>query len=309
MIPNRTIPTIIRRQLRREVNWGCPVANCGSPFLSYHHFAPPFRKFTDQTKHALSGIIALCMAHAAQADGGVFSDEQIRELKKNPFLRGGQVSGKNQWLRRNTILRSGSNIFISIGTLLTVCGEKVISFNRNLEGYLELSMNIKDSNGNPLFVMENNDWLVSGSLDDLQVTPRGRDIVIKSKTEGFWITLQFNDLSVDALRSEIEDLMVARERERVERTNAMNAQIRAGLPDEIKKLMEEIPWNEKETRRKVWGPFEQNIRGDQVLEIILKGHLPPPVEVFASDKETKIGGIEMTGTIAIGPASIFSFGL
>ena len=112
-------------------------------------------------------MIALCLPHAAQADGGVFTDTQIRELKTNPFLTGEQVSGKNQWLRRNTVLKSGTNLFLNIRTLVTVCKKPVIWFNRNADGYLELSMNIVDNSGNQLFVMENNDWLASGPLDDI----------------------------------------------------------------------------------------------------------------------------------------------
>jgi hypothetical protein len=34
----------MKRLLRKEVHFGCPVDACGSPFLTYHHFDPPYRK-------------------------------------------------------------------------------------------------------------------------------------------------------------------------------------------------------------------------------------------------------------------------
>ena len=117
---SRQPPAPIRRQLRREVNWGCPVTDCGNPFLSYHHFAPPFREFRTTTSHDPDGIIALCLAHAGKADGGAFTVDQLREMKRNPFLCGVQVAGRNDWLRRNTVLRAGTNTFVNIATLVTV---------------------------------------------------------------------------------------------------------------------------------------------------------------------------------------------
>src|SRR5918912_315690 len=35
---NRTPPAAVRRELRREVGFGCPVPDCGNPYLYWHHF-------------------------------------------------------------------------------------------------------------------------------------------------------------------------------------------------------------------------------------------------------------------------------
>ena len=50
--------------LRKESNFGC--AKCGEPYLTYHHFDPPWNE-----KHHANpeGMIALCAKHANAANG------------------------------------------------------------------------------------------------------------------------------------------------------------------------------------------------------------------------------------------------
>jgi hypothetical protein len=55
--PSRTPPIAVRRKLRQEVGFACPVPDCGSPYLTWHHFDPPWH-VTPQ--HEPAGMIALC---------------------------------------------------------------------------------------------------------------------------------------------------------------------------------------------------------------------------------------------------------
>jgi hypothetical protein len=74
----------IRRQLRGEVGFGCPVEGCGSPYLTWHHFDPPWR---EREHHDADGMFALCLQHHKEADSGAFSDSQLRSFKAEPFLK------------------------------------------------------------------------------------------------------------------------------------------------------------------------------------------------------------------------------
>ena len=76
---NRTPLAKIRRLLRREVGFGCLVEGCGSPYLTYHHFDPPWAR---RHHHELKGMLALCLQHHKEADAGAFTDSQLRQLKK-----------------------------------------------------------------------------------------------------------------------------------------------------------------------------------------------------------------------------------
>ncbi len=61
----RTPPIAVRRQLRREVGFGCSLPGCGVPYLTWHHFDPPWRQ---EHYHRVEGMIALCRDHADKAD-------------------------------------------------------------------------------------------------------------------------------------------------------------------------------------------------------------------------------------------------
>ena len=74
---NRTPPPEVRRELRREVGFGCPVRDadgvrCGNPYLYYHHFDPPW---ATEEHHNPAGMIALCGEHHPKADAGTFTPE------------------------------------------------------------------------------------------------------------------------------------------------------------------------------------------------------------------------------------------
>jgi hypothetical protein len=72
--------------LRREVNLGCPVAGCGSPFLTWHHFDPPWKlehhhrpdEFRAGVGERCPGlgrraddVVDLARAHGSDSDGKV----------------------------------------------------------------------------------------------------------------------------------------------------------------------------------------------------------------------------------------------
>lgn len=77
--PRGRIPEEVKRQLRREVGFGCPL--CRKPFLSWHHFDPPYHV---EAHNRPEGMIALCLEHFAEADQGLFSPEELRRLKVSP---------------------------------------------------------------------------------------------------------------------------------------------------------------------------------------------------------------------------------
>lgn len=83
--PGRDPYRDVKRQLRQEVRFGCPVADCGNPYVTWHHFDPPWRV---EHHHRPEGMIALCLEHAPQADAGAFTDDQLRALKRG----GGNLS-------------------------------------------------------------------------------------------------------------------------------------------------------------------------------------------------------------------------
>jgi len=75
----------VREKLRKEVNFGCPVINCGLPYLEYHHFDPPWK---EKNHYEPKGMVALCPTdHSLASGSGKWDKEQIRYMKKNSYIK------------------------------------------------------------------------------------------------------------------------------------------------------------------------------------------------------------------------------
>jgi 2-keto-4-pentenoate hydratase/2-oxohepta-3-ene-1,7-dioic acid hydratase in catechol pathway len=75
----RNPPKEIRDRLRREENFRCPC--CSSPFLTFHHFDPPWES---EHVHNEAAIIAVCPRWHGFCDGQNYSIRQAKELTSNP---------------------------------------------------------------------------------------------------------------------------------------------------------------------------------------------------------------------------------
>ncbi|WP_284752169.1 hypothetical protein [Arthrobacter sp. efr-133-R2A-120] len=109
----RTVPPKVLNILREEVGYHRPADKdgdiCGSPYLTWHHFDPPWRV---KKHHRPEGMIALCREHADKADNRSYTDDQLRTLKKEGKGRGKSVSGRFDWMRQEMIAVVGGNAFL-----------------------------------------------------------------------------------------------------------------------------------------------------------------------------------------------------
>lgn len=119
-------------------------------------------------------------------------------------------------------------------------------------------MNIPDSEGRPLFVMENNDWVATGPISDLNVPPRGRNIEIKSRAQGFWITIRFEDLKEDSTRIAIEERALETERNQLAEQNAIIGQLKSRFPY-AQNMPPFMVGDEVSARREAWEPIQRVI--------------------------------------------------
>ena len=98
-------PPAVRRLLRQEVGFGCPVPDCGNPYLTYHHFDPPWHvREHNQPK----GMIALCREHHDKA--AAWSVEELREISKaSPQQK--TIEGRFEWMKRRVLTIAGGGFF------------------------------------------------------------------------------------------------------------------------------------------------------------------------------------------------------
>lgn len=197
---DRTTPRKIQEQLRREVNFGCPVQGCGVPYLTWHHFDPPWR---EREHHNPEGMIALCANHASLADGGRWTKDQLKRLKKEPYVSSDKVSEYYDYLRKDVVCMVG-NVAYNVKNVMEINDERVIGFEKDSEGYSRLNLFIRNKSGYPILVMENNSWTAfSEALFDLRCSLRGKELEIVSKDKETSLYIRFDDYPLEKFRNQL----------------------------------------------------------------------------------------------------------
>ncbi|WP_346030765.1 hypothetical protein, partial [Dermacoccus barathri] len=169
---SRKPPAEVRRQLRREVGFGCPAPGCGNPYLEYHHFDPEWHV---KPHHNPAGMVALCATHHAKADA--WTIEQCRALKGTTLDR--SVAGKFEWMRREVIGIIGGNYFHETPDMIVFGSAKLVWFERDEDGYLLLSLNMLSISGQPRTKLRANDWLIEGDPIDVESPPNGSRLRVR----------------------------------------------------------------------------------------------------------------------------------
>jgi hypothetical protein len=176
-MPLRRIPPeSVLHELRREVGYGCPVAGCGSPYLKWHHFDPPWH---EREHHEPQGMIALCGPHHDAADGGAYTVEQLKEMKQNGAARNGAVGGRFEWMRNKVLGVIGGNYYYECGIMLVVANQPTVWFNRDERGSLLLNLQMPTISGLPRAQIRDNVWLAVGAPTTLVCPPNGKSLKIK----------------------------------------------------------------------------------------------------------------------------------
>jgi len=173
--PSRDPYERVKTVLRQEVGFCCPVQGCGSPYLTWHHFDPPWRA---EHHHRPEGMIALCRPHADKADNGSFTDDQLRELKREGRSRAALVRGQFDWMRRDLLAVVGGNFYYEQSVIFQIGDIPCIWFDRDEDGYLLLNFRMPTISGQSRAQIERNFWSVSPAVDKVVCPPHGRLIQV-----------------------------------------------------------------------------------------------------------------------------------
>jgi hypothetical protein len=191
----REPPASVRRQLRREIGFGCPVPGCGSPYLQWHHFDPPWR---ETQHHESAGMIALCQEHHDKADAGAFTQDQLRELKQQGANQSEDVRGRFDWLRRDLLAVVGGNMYYDTPIIFHLDNQPIIWLTRDEDGYMMLNVDMLSTSGEPRMQMRDNFWLQRGAPLDLESPPNGKLLRVKYHNGDF---LEVKFLKLDSASS------------------------------------------------------------------------------------------------------------
>jgi hypothetical protein len=195
--PSRDPGDPIKRDLRREVNFGCPVrypdgTGCGCPILTYHHFDPPWaRHFV----HVPEGMIALCKQHHDQADGGRWTASELRVMKRHPYV---DDAVRVQWPygSETLVVKAGPCLIVGRGSALRLNTRPALRFApREIEELgtrtIAFDSEILDVSGLPWLRIEDN-WfdLRLRATTDLEFPPQARTLTAKHQS-GMSLSLKY----------------------------------------------------------------------------------------------------------------------
>lgn len=182
-------PPEVKKVIRKEDGFVCAHPNCDIPYLEYHHFDPPWsiKNHNDPT-----GIIALCPMHHRQADGGMFSLEQLRDWKASTSKKFGTVKSSLEWMKNKLGAKLGGTLSLEVEYPLVIQDRPIVWFN-HIDNYALLNINIYNTDGDLILVMTDNDWEVQPDvLTDIECLPSGKRINILFKNSDC-LTLDFKD--------------------------------------------------------------------------------------------------------------------
>ena len=186
----KAIPPEVKRMLRNEVGFGCPVNGCGNPYLEYHHFDPPVSVRPHNEPH---GMIALCAQHHKKADGGAYTIEQLHELKLDK-ANAKLVKGNLDWLRRDLLAVVGGNFYYETPKIIDIDSHELVSLKRDEDGYLRLSVNMLSLLAEERLIIEDNSWENIGAPTDLRCPAQGKELEVKYDN-GDYLYLRFVELN------------------------------------------------------------------------------------------------------------------
>lgn len=189
MSGRKPIPKAVKKVLRKEVGFGCPVKGCGNPYLEYHHFDPPV---SVKPHNDPEGMIALCAQHHKKADGGAYTVEQLHALKRDK-ANADLVKGNLDWLRRDLLAVVGGNFYYETPKIITIDNIDLVSLVRDEDGYLRLSVNMLSLEPEERIIIEDNSWENIGNPSDLRSPPQGKELEV-SYPNSDYLYLRFVEL-------------------------------------------------------------------------------------------------------------------
>jgi len=222
-------PSAVRLELRREVEFCCPVDSCPSPYLTWHHFDPPWHT---RQHHDPTGMVALCLQHHKEADAGAFAPDQLRAFKTT--VTRDRPVGRFNWKREQLILRAGGGLYVGCTVFLEMAGHQMIWLTADDDGNQMLNMDVRGAHGKLAFAMRDNCWTVLTELDDVEAPPSARSLVLRAPRQEVQVSVKFTATTRATLLSGLRDQLAkpnrSLEREMAARERRVLAELECQWP-------------------------------------------------------------------------------
>lgn len=191
---NRTPPKRVRQELAREVGFGCPAEGCGSPYLTRHHFDPPW---SERQHHDPAGMIALCREHHDAADAQAYEADELRLMKRIGRDRNQALEARFEWRRRRLLCVVGGNFYYETPVAVRLRTHPVVWFNRDSDDRLLLNVAMPATIRESRLYVEDNFWIETGSPSGVECPPNGRLVAVRYPN-GDAIRIEFFEIASGA---------------------------------------------------------------------------------------------------------------
>jgi hypothetical protein len=187
----------VARRLRQEVHFACPI--CGNPVLTYHHFDPTW---AERNHNDFTGMIALCQAHHAEAEGGRWSRDELKEYKTNPPQLA-KIAKDFLWrIGPKLLFRLGGNYATSDRHVIVLNGRPILSQERSDEGLALFSLDVFAQDDKLLLqVVENSVSVESLGMWDVQFYGQHNHFIVKPKQGTIALDLHLKRLSLQDFKA------------------------------------------------------------------------------------------------------------
>jgi hypothetical protein len=249
----------------------------------------------------------LCLQHHKEADSGAFTDDRLRALKQDPFLRriGANVAGRFNWKREQLILKAGGGFFVRCPVFLEVAGRPIVWLTGDTDGNQLLNLDLWDADGQHVFAMRDNDWVVRADIDDLDAPPSARSLIIRAPSRDIRLSVEFTTSAIHDVRAQLHrreeemssQLVASYERElsRLVEQGAP-AELLEGYRDQIRSTHDQVASRVDEVMKGI----ERGWPAPDLVTCTLEAQLPfpDPVHITAS-KITLPGNNTITGGVVV----------
>lgn len=153
---SRRPPASVRRQLRKEANFGCVI--CGAPVIEYHHIIP----YSEEEHHDPDQMVVLCRNHHAEAgpDAEAITADQLHKHKENPH-NSERVEYDFYFESNTPFMRFGGNFFQlkdeNRMTILRIADQPLLEVTYEND-MLQFSALLFDDAGSPIAKLNQNEW-------------------------------------------------------------------------------------------------------------------------------------------------------
>lgn len=197
---DRNPPLEVKKRLRQEVRFACPIPGCTNPVLTWHHFDPPWHI---KQHHDPEGMIALCTSHHSLADGGNWAKSQLRIFKKNPPSV--ESIRKNfLWSDASILYRLGGNYAANCPYILTISGIPIIWHTSSSDGRILFSLDFRNQqNFRVLHIEENSLTAEYKRIDDLSINTYENHLKVWVGEHNIGLELRLRHLSLDELETQL----------------------------------------------------------------------------------------------------------